>query len=111
MEDIKMRVAFSGTLHETEDCKGLRINLLSVRKTNGDMVLLDRDSTFYSIYPDGHFDAEFRNVYTWDPDQSLANYNLDLKDFVGAKLINYEIEDDADDDYNLIINEDSFVCS
>lgn len=105
-----MRITFSAKIKETKNCTGIWLNTIRVQKKDGTIVTLDRDATEFSISADGHFaDVEFRNVYAWDSDEGVADYSLDHKDFRGAKLLDYEIEDDADKDYELVIDKNS-IC-
>lgn len=103
-----MRLTFTAKIKETRECRGIWLNTILVRKKDGNIVTLDRDMTNYYISADGHsIQVEFRNVYAWDSETSTADYHLDHKDFEGAKLYHYEVEDDADDDYELVIDTDS----
>ena len=100
-----MRVSFKAKVTETDNCKGIWLNTIRVKLRNGEIVTLDRNETEFSI--NGHdADIEFCNVYSWDSgtdEENYANYNLFAEDFFGAKLLDWEVEDDADDDYKLRI--------
>ena len=95
-----MRVSFSAKVFESDNCKGIWLNTIRVQKQDGSIVTIDRDTTEYSI--NGHTaDITFRDVYAWDDETGTANYDLQVEDFVGAKLLDYDVEDDADDEYRL----------
>lgn len=97
-----MRVSFSAKIFESDNCKEIWLNTIRVQKQDGSIVTLDRDTTEYSI--NGHTaEITFRDVYIWDDETSTADYDLHLNDFAGAKLLDYDVEDDADDEYKLRI--------
>lgn len=97
-----MRISFSAKVYETKECKGIWLNTIRVQKNDGSIVELDRDTTEYSI---NKHDAEieFLGLYVWDSNTSTANYNLQLEDFAGAKLLDWLVEDDTDENYRLEI--------
>lgn len=103
-----MTLTFTAKIRETKNCTGIWLNTILVRKKDGELVVLDRDATEYSISEDRHTaQIEWQGVYAWDSKTSTADYNLHTEDFEGAILCNYEVEEDADEDYELRINENS----
>lgn len=103
-----MRLTFTANIRETKNCTGIWLNTILVQKKDGELVVLDRDTTEYSISEDRHTtQIEWKNVYSWDSETSTADYDLNPEDFEGAILCNYEVEDDTDEDYEIRIDEDT----
>lgn len=102
-----MKVYLKAKVTETENCKGIWLNTITVQLADKSIVTLDRDTTEYSI--NGHnADIEFSGVYAlstvclWDSEEIGAmDYSLKPEDFVRAKLLDWEVDDDADENYKL----------
>lgn len=95
-----MKVYLKAKVEETKNCKGIWLNTITVQLLNKDIVVLDRDTTEYSI--NGHdADIEFSGVYIWNSDIEAMDYNLKPEDFTCAKLLDWELENDADENYKL----------
>lgn len=100
-----MKIEFHGTYkNEITKQYGLMLNLLYVRLKSGDIITLDRDETEYTL-ENGTADIVFRNTYDWNSDEEefFPNYDLCPEDFDGAEIVEYEIEDDAPEGYDLEI--------
>lgn len=95
-----MIIDFHGTINETENCKGVWINTIDIQLTNGNIITLDRDTTYHYVV-DGYLFMEWCGVYWWTG--TMANYNLCAEMLEGAKIVNVCIEDDADLDYDVTI--------
>ena len=101
-----MNISMNGKIHETANCRGPWLNTIEVRLADGRDFTLDRDTTEYSV--DGStISMDWFNVYSWDGWN--ADYNLNPSDFKGCKVIDYYVEEDADDEYRLQI-EPSSLC-
>lgn len=97
-----MTLYFTGTIHETKNCTGIWLNTISVKLSDGSIVTIDRDETEFTI-EDNKFQMQWNNVYIWNGE--TEDHNIDVDMFEGAAIVNYEIEDDADDEYELVIND------
>ena len=98
-----MKIEFQGSYdNKITEQNGIMLNTISVKLKSGKILTLDRDETNFTLN-DGVAYIMFRNTYAWDSNNSISNYNLNPKDFDNATLIDYEIEDDAPDDYDLTI--------
>ena len=98
-----MKVEFNGTYkNKTVEDEGLWLNTITVKRTDGKEVVLDRDETNYTL-ENGEADILFRGIYEWDDDAYYPDNVEDVKLYDGAEIIDYEIEDDAPEDYDLEI--------
>lgn len=103
-----MNLSFEAKIKETKGCSGVWLNTITVKKKDGTIVELDRDTTEWSIGEDGtSVHVEFLHSYEWDSDESKMNYNLHLEDFEKSEMIDYMIEEDADEGYELSIDKSS----
>lgn len=106
-----MRISFSCRTNK----KYVRVNALKVQLNSGSVLTLDRHNTEYSISdPDKagerSLDMEWMNCYLWAIDEenlwcgdkALIEEDCE-KLFEGARLIELELEDDADEDYYVSI--------
>lgn len=91
------------------------INTLQVQLYSGSYLTLDRHATEYVIEePDEKgersLDMEWIDCYLWEIDEvNLCDEEFPLaegfeKVFHGAKLVDLELEDDADEDYSVMID-------
>ena len=95
-----MKIEFSGVYkNELVEEVGLMLNTITVRRKDGKKVVLDRDETNYTIKNE-KADISFCGVYEWD-DEAIYPSNTELYD--GAEIIDYDIEDDAPEGYDLRI--------
>lgn len=95
-----MKVEFFGSFkNNIVEENGLMLNAITVRRNDGKEVVLDRDESTY-ILENGNADIVFQEVYEWGDE---AYYPTDPKLYDGAEVIDYEIEDDAPEDYDLEI--------
>ena len=95
-----MRVFLKAKVTETENCKGIWLNTITVQLLDKRIVVLDRDTTNYSI--NGHSaEITFLGTYIWDSDTETMNRNLRPEDFVCAKLLDWEVDEDVDEGYKL----------
>lgn len=95
-----MRVFLKAKVTETENCKGIWLNTITVQLLNKSVVVLDRDTTEYSVNG-RNASIEFSNVYIWGSETETMNYDLNPNDFICARLIDWEIDDDVDEGYEL----------
>lgn len=106
-----MRISFSCKTNKDY----VMVNTLKVQLNSGSVLTLDRHNTEYSISdPDKAgeclLDMEWINCYLWaidgetlwDDDKALIVEDCE-KLFEGARLIELELEDDADEDYYVSI--------
>ena len=106
-----MRISFSCKTNKDY----VMVNTLKVQLNSGSVLTLDRHNTEYSISdPDNAgeclLDMEWRNCYLWAIDEENLWYDDKAlieedceKLFEGARLIELELEDDADEDYYVSI--------
>lgn len=83
------------------------VNKLILRLKDGREVGIDRDTTYFEI-DDGNLDMDWDDCYIWDhiDFKEDGKYYLSDKDkdlFIGAEVIELELEDDADEDYKVEI--------
>ena len=98
-----MKVEFNGTYkNEIVEKEPLYLNTITIKRNDGKTVIIDRDETNYSI-ENGHIDILFRGVYEWKDDKIYPNNNDTEKLYNGALVVGFDIEDDAPEDYDLII--------
>lgn len=102
-----MRVTLKGFVKNTENSYGVFLNTITVETPNKERIILDRDTTEYDINFDNTVNITLSDVYIWDDENQ--NYNISSDMFRKCKLIDYEVEDDVDDEYKLIINKSS-IC-
>ena len=104
-----MRLTFNGWVRESEGCKGILLNTITVY-LNGKEVVLDRDITEYTIHEDGSVDITWINVYVWNGD--YPDYNISSEMFKSVtEMLTYEVEDDVDERYILNISKPSIHFS
>ena len=98
-----MKIEFKGiyTNKVTED-EGLWLNTITIKRTDGNEVVLDRDETNYTL-KNGEADILFRGIYEWDDEAKYPDNLEDVRLYDGAEIIDYEIEDDAPEGYDLEI--------
>lgn len=94
-----MDIILKGKIKETANCKGPWLNTITVKTKKGREYVLDRDETGYTIYGN-RLEMVWHNVYIWNG--SEPDYNIP-DDIRNAEIIRYEIEDDAEDGYDLKI--------
>lgn len=97
-----MRLSFAASVKETENTQGIWLNTITVRLKDGREVVLDRDQTDYSSlrvveYQQAYFDVEWSGVYVWDGEN--MDYSISADMFRDCVLVDYMIEEDADDEY------------
>ena len=98
-----MKVEFNGTYkNEIVGKEPLYLNTITIKRNDGKIVVIDRDETNYSI-ENGHIDILFRGVYEWKDDKIYPNNNDVEKLYNGALVVGFDIEDDAPEDYDLVI--------
>ena len=84
------------------------INTATFALAGGGTVTIDRNETSYSI-SDGILDMEWRDCYLWRINDVNVNEQCALFDgdadglLDGAELIELELEDDADEDYEVAV--------
>ena len=95
-----MKLEFKGFYkNEKVEETGLMLNTITIKRKDGKTVVLDRDETEYTL-KDGNADIVFRGVYEWD-EEAVYPENVELYD--GAEIVDYYIEDDAPEGYDLKI--------
>ena len=99
-----MKIEFTGTYkNKIVEKEPLYLNTISIKRNDGKIVTIDRDETNYNI-ENGEADILFVGSYEWTNEAFYPKYeNIDLYD--NALIVGYEIEDDAPEDYDLIIEE------
>ena len=98
-----MKVEFNGTYkNEIVGKEPLYLNTITIKRNDGKIVVIDRDETNYSI-ENGSIDILFRGVYEWKDDKIYPNNNDAEKLYNGALVVGFDIEDDAPEDYDLVI--------
>ena len=98
-----MKVEFFGNFkNDIVEEFGLMLNTITIKRNDGKVVVLDRDETEYTL-KDKKADVVFRGIYEWDEEEKYPDNFNDVKLYDGAELIDYEIEDDAPEDYDLEI--------
>lgn len=102
-----MRVTLKGFVKNTENSYGVFLNTITVETPNKERIILDRDTTEYDINFDDTVNITLSDVYIWNGESQ--NYNTSSDMFRKCKLIDYEVKDDVDDEYELII-EKSSIC-
>lgn len=88
----------TGKVRETEDCKGVWVNAAIVELADGRTVTVDRDETEFTV-DNGNVSMQWNNCYIWDGEQ--AEYNITEEMFEGARVKEIEVEDDADEEYDI----------
>ena len=98
-----MKIEFNGEYNNkiVED-EGVRLNTITIKRTDGKKVVLDRDETNYTI-ENGVVDIVFRGIYEWDDDAIYPDNMADLHLYDQAEIIDYCIEDDVPEGYDLRI--------
>ena len=102
-----MKLTMSGLIRETENCKGPWFNTL-IGSNNSKQIVFDRDETEFTVHeydPSTGYakiDIQWNNVYIWDGE--TCDYDIP-EDFIKHTTFdNYDIEEDADENYDLIID-------
>ena len=75
---------------------------MSVRLKDGREITLDRDQTEYTVNEDGTMTMEWLGVYIWNGENPDYTISKDMMN--GAKIISIDIEEDADPDYELMVD-------
>lgn len=84
----------------------LMVNVARFELAGGGTLTIDRDETEYTI-EDGNLSMLWRDCYIWEIngvslEECLVINNDAFEELMdGAKLIELELEDDADDDYEV----------
>ena len=81
------------------------INTIVFRLKTGEEVTVDRDYTGYNIDEDGNLGMTWKGCYFWDGNIAKYLTEKDEKELTEAELVGVDIEDDADEDYYVVINE------
>ena len=89
---------FAGTTNKDY----VMINTMTFRLKTGKEVVLDRDYTGYTI-EGGNLGMTWRGCYYWDGETASYLTEDDLNDLREADLICVDLEDDADEDYEVVI--------
>lgn len=98
-----MKIEFNGCYKSTiVEKDGLMLNTITVKRNDGEIVVLDRDETVYS-FKDGDADIVFISTYEWDGNTEKYLGVEDITLYDGAEIVNYDVEDDADSEYDLVI--------
>ena len=97
-----MHIEFSGSYSNSITEELLYLNTITVRRNDGQKVVLDREETDYGLNY-GIADIIFCKAYVWDGEKEQYLENSDLALYDGAELIDYEIEDDAPEGYDLTL--------
>lgn len=105
-----MRLRFLANVKETENSKGVMLNTITVEANDGKVYVLDRQTTsanYEKVENDiKTMNVEWIGVYIWDGENEIYDFNPSI--FHNCKIVEYDVEDDADEDYELIIDRDSF---
>lgn len=100
-----MRIYFSGITNKNY----CMINSITFRLPNGCSLTIDRDETEYTIEDDGEISMTWYGCYLWEIDgYNIVDHPAYLNDdgaglLEGAELESVNLEDDADEDYYVII--------
>ena len=89
-----MRIEFTGKTNR-DYCM---VNTAIFKLSDGREVTVDRDNTRYMI-KDVELEMLWIDCYIWSDDE--ADYKIDANLFNGAEFIGFELEDDADADYEI----------
>lgn len=92
-------IAFEGTTNKDY----LMVNTAKFRYPNGREVTIDRNETYYTI-ENGKLSMEWRACYFWDENGAVFLTDKDYDELENAELIELELEEDADADYVVEIN-------
>ena len=84
------------------------INTLTFRLNNGKEVTIDREYTGYDIDEEGNIGMTWKSCYFWDEEHDDPNNPAyltedDEEELSASELIAINVEDDADDDYFVIL--------
>ncbi len=97
-----MKMEFTGTYkNDIVEKEPLYLNTIIIKRNDGKIVTIDRDETNYTI-ENGIINILFRGFYEWSNDQHYPKYE-DIELYDNATIIQFEIEDDAPKNYDLII--------
>ena len=98
-----MKIEFTGTYeNKIVEEEPLYLNTITIKRNDGEFVIIDRDETNYTI-KDGEIDILFRGLYEWNGEESIYPKNEDIDLYNNALIVGYNIEDDAPEEYDLII--------
>lgn len=98
-----MKIEFTGTYkNKIVEKESLYLNTISIKRNDGKIVVIDRNETDYTI-ENGTVDILFRGIYEWDYETVIYPNNKDTDLYNNALIVGYEIEDDAQSGYDLII--------
>ena len=100
-----MNLFFGAKIKETKDTKGIWLNTITLKDFAGNIITLDRNCTVWRHYDD-KTGVKWYNVYIWDGEHK--NYDITPDMLKGYRLVDYEIEDDAEEGYEVIIDTNSF---
>ena len=101
-----MKIDFTGVVHQTESCKGIWLNTIDLEDSTGKRYVVDRDVTEFDIMPDGTFSMTWRNCYVWENGECNVEKAARLAESGEVfKLADIEVEEDADDGYDIKIDE------
>ena len=95
-----MDMRFTGTTNKDY----IMVNAVVFTMKDGNKVVVDRDTTEYTIEEDGKFDMVWRRCYIWDSDNSTKEYLKYGNEYLVEENIesaDFEIEDDAPADYEI----------
>lgn len=90
-----MQIRLKGKTTATE-ITGPIINTITVETAAGEVLTLDRHYTEY-VVSGGVVDIVWKGVYIWDG--KVENEDIPEGLLKGARIIRYEIDDAADDEY------------
>lgn len=84
------------------------INTAKFTLPNGDVLTIDRNSTEYSIDENGNLEMEWDDCYLWaingchifDGEAYIDNI-FELSELLENSMLEFELEDDADEDYEV----------
>ena len=95
-----MEIGFFGNYKNSKVENGLLLNTITVKLKNGQIQKLDRTGTKVT-FEKGKALITFIGTYIWDEDE--AQFCHDRNKYLSANIIDYELEDEAEDGYDLEI--------
>lgn len=101
-------------IRATTNKEYVRVNTAKLKMPSGTVLIIDRNETEFSIY-NGELDMVWHDCYLWGIDDDISfdviayldNNNSMLRTLNKCSL-SLELEDDADDDYEVTVKEWSF---
>ncbi len=100
-----MKIEFTGIYkNNVVENESLYLNNIKIRRNDGKIVIIDRDETYYTA-ENGKVDILFRGSYEWNGEESFYPRYEDIDLYDNAIIVDYEIEDDAPEGYDLAIEE------